>query len=111
MAALAISSGLPIRPSGTAGQKARPGLLFLFVSLHSRPSKIWCVYRTGADGVDADPALLQIDRPGARKRAHGRLGCVVDTKPSNPLGCGYRGIQNDRTSATAPETAEAPFAR
>jgi hypothetical protein len=102
VAAFAISSGqgFPSTPHRHAGQKARPELLLLLVSLQ-QAIKAWCVYRAGTDGVDADPALLQIYRPGARKRAHGCLGCVVDTKSANPLGCGHRGIQNDGAAAAA----------
>ena len=91
-------------PHRHGGQKALPELLLLLVSLQQQAIEAWRVYRAGTDGVDADPALLQINRPGASERAHGRLGCVVDTKPSNPLGCGHRGIQNDGTAATVAPT-------
>src|SRR5215213_682123 len=98
VAAFAISSGLPIRPRGTADK--RPVLNCSFCSsVSSRPSKI---------GVSIGPGLMALTRilrcfrSTVQVRAKERTAALVAlyTKPANSLGCGHRGIQIDGTTAT-----------
>src|SRR6266481_2041471 len=56
------------------------------------------VDRSGADGVNADPALLEVDGPGAREGADGGLGRAVDTEGLHPLRSGDRRVQDDRAA-------------
>ena len=61
-----------------AGYEARLYLLALFLSLY-RATEDRCVDRARTDGVDADLAVFQIDRPCASKRPYCSLGCTVNT--------------------------------
>ena len=54
------------------------GMLDLFLSLY-RAIEDGCVDRARADGVDADLAVFQIDRPCTSKRPYCSLGCTVNS--------------------------------
>ena len=59
-------------------------LLVLFLSLY-HIIEHQCVNRTRTDDVDADLAVFQIDSPSAGERPYGCFGCVVNTKPLEPV--------------------------
>src|SRR5258707_13732024 len=52
-----------------------------------------------ADGVDTDMAIFQVERPGARERAHGSLGSAVDAESFlHCSGSENPSVEDDRTA-------------
>ncbi len=89
-----ISSGSPSRPSGTPAARAsnKPWRSASATS----PPQTRGTYRPRADHIDADPAVANLQRPGARQAAYRGLTGAIDAEVSRPFYRRRRAGQNHR---------------